>query len=102
MALDLIALAAGLALIGIAGMAILNALTFTRLAAPSEQISAPQHTVSICIPARDEADVIGQTVHRLRAQTYADLEILIVDDHSSDDTRALALAAAEGDTRVHV
>ncbi len=148
MALDLIALAAGLALIGIAGIAILNALTFARLAVSQEQVGTPvqseditdagilspqslphrdgegtnhrfrggdvkavqaihsetasEHHVSICIPARDEAAVIGQTVHRLRAQTYANVEILILDDHSSDDTRALALAAAEGDSRVRV
>jgi len=102
MALDLIALVAALALIGIAGIAILNALTFARLAAPDALGAAPEQTVSICIPARDEAVVIESTIRSLQAQTYTDLEILILDDHSRDETRALALAAAESDPRVRV
>ncbi|MCC6615748.1 MAG: glycosyltransferase [Anaerolineae bacterium] len=102
MALDLIGLAAGLTLIGIAAIAILNALTFARLASPHEQTEVPQHSISICIPARDEAEVIAATIRSLCAQTCTDLEILILDDHSHDETRALALAATEGDPRVRV
>ncbi len=56
--------------------------------------------VSICIPARNEARVIGETVRALLAQTYPNLEVLILDDGSTDGTADIARAA--GDARLTV
>ena len=57
--------------------------------------SAPPRRVAAVIPARDEADVIGDAVASLLAQDYPGrLDIVIVDDHSSDGTGAVARAAA--------
>lgn len=42
--------------------------------------------VSVIIPARDEERVIERTVRALLAQTYAALEVIVVDDRSSDRT----------------
>jgi hopene-associated glycosyltransferase HpnB len=64
---------------------------------PDEQapVSAPLRSVVAVIPARDEADVIGDAVGSLLAQDYAGrLDIVIVDDHSSDGTAEVARAAA--------
>jgi chlorobactene glucosyltransferase len=45
--------------------------------------------VSILIPARNEAQNIARCIHSLLAQDYPLYEILVLDDHSSDDTRAI-------------
>lgn len=58
--------------------------------------------VSLCIPARDEAQNIGATVRSARALEWPALEIIVVDDRSRDNTGRLALEAAEGDPRVRV
>jgi hopene-associated glycosyltransferase HpnB len=57
--------------------------------------SAPR--VAVVVPARDEADVIGQVVRALLEQDYpGPLHIVIVDDHSTDGTSAVVAAAAQG------
>ena len=58
--------------------------------------------VSVLVPARNEAAVIGATVARLLAQTGVRFELLVLDDSSTDATGALALAAAHGDARLWV
>jgi chlorobactene glucosyltransferase len=51
--------------------------------------------VSAIVPARDEERTIERTVRGLRAQTWPDLEVIIVNDRSVDATRAI-LSAIEG------
>ena len=58
--------------------------------------------LSVLIPARNEAGVIASTVQALLSQDYPDFEIIILDDHSSDNTTELALTAAGGDRRLRV
>ena len=48
-----------------------------------------QPALSIIIPAKNEAASIGQVVEGVR-QRYADAEILVIDDGSSDDTKKTA------------
>lgn len=45
--------------------------------------------VSICIPARNEADTIERCVRSALGQDYPRLEVLVLDDHSEDHTPAL-------------
>ncbi len=47
-------------------------------------------SVSIVVPARNEADTIKSCVASLAALRYPDFEIVVVDDRSDDDTGALA------------
>lgn len=54
--------------------------------------------VSVCIPAYRGAAHIGATIDSVLAQTFADFELVIVDDNSPDDT--FAIAAACRDARV--
>jgi hopene-associated glycosyltransferase HpnB len=54
---------------------------------------ADLRAVTVLIPARDEADVIGRTVTALASQGK-DLAAIVVDDQSADGTAPAALAAA--------
>ena len=56
--------------------------------------------VSVVIPARNEEHAIGRTVRAFLAQTYRDLEIIVVDDQSSDRTAAVVEEIAATDARV--
>jgi 4,4'-diaponeurosporenoate glycosyltransferase len=48
--------------------------------------------LSIVIPARDEEDNLSRLLPSLRDPTFMPHEILVVDDHSSDDTAEVARA----------
>ena len=43
----------------------------------------------IVIPAHNEADFIGKTIHSLVQQTLLPKKIVVVNDHSTDDTEAI-------------
>lgn len=59
--------------------------------------------VTAVIPARDEARVIGANLASLLDQDYPGaLSVVVVDDHSSDDTAAVARHAAQSATGVRV
>ncbi len=58
--------------------------------------------VSVCIPARDEAAVIRQTVLMLLAQDHPAFEVIVLDDGSTDNTAATARLAADRDPRLRV
>ncbi|MGO9404168.1 MAG: glycosyltransferase [Terriglobales bacterium] len=51
---------------------------------------ASNREVSIIIPARNEEDSLGGCLQSLTAQTGVALEIIVVDDGSTDRTRAIA------------
>jgi chlorobactene glucosyltransferase len=98
--LTIAAIFATLALIAIAGVTILNVLTFPRLDEAPDPTTFPR--VSVLIPARNEAEVIGATVRRLLDQNYPELELLVLDDGSTDGTADVARAAAGNDERLRV
>ena len=59
--------------------------------------------VTAVVPARDEAETIGETVRSLLAQDYpGPFRLVVVDDRSTDGTGAVARRAAEGDPRLTV
>jgi GT2 family glycosyltransferase len=69
----------------------------------SEQnVAAPSRgpLVSVVVPTYNRAHLIRRTVESVLAQGYAPLEIVIVDDGSTDDTRAVLERAYGGDERV--
>lgn len=74
-------------------VATVNAATFPRLPSPERPSVRARPTVSILVPARDEAATLPATLPALLAQG-AD-EVVVLDDASSDATpRILAEAAA--------
>jgi glycosyltransferase involved in cell wall biosynthesis len=58
--------------------------------------------VSILVPAYGEAATIGEVVRRSLALENLDLELILVDDGSTDGTGQAALTAAAGDDRLRV
>ena len=58
--------------------------------------------VTILVPAYNEESVISANVQAACAVDYPELEILVLDDGSTDETVEVAQAAAEGDARVEV
>jgi hypothetical protein len=58
--------------------------------------------VSVVVPAYNAQATLARTLASVRAQTYANLEIVVVDDGSTDATRQLAEAEAREDSRIRV
>lgn len=58
-----------------------------------------QPLVSICLLTYNQERVIGQTLASLLAQTYPRLEILVLDDASTDGTGAVVRALADARVR---
>src|SRR6478672_9114360 len=58
--------------------------------------------VSIIVPARNEARNIGRCVRSILATPYAPIELIVVDDHSTDGTSDVARAAGGGDARLRI
>lgn len=56
--------------------------------------------ISIIIPTYNRADVIGETLESIRAQTYANWECIVVDDGSTDNTEALVKSFTQKDARI--
>jgi chlorobactene glucosyltransferase len=83
----------------IALISVVNTLTFSRL-----RRARPARTpfVSMLVPARDEAEVIGQTLSRLLNQSYPSFEVIVLDDGSTDGTLEQARQAAADDSRASV
>jgi glycosyltransferase involved in cell wall biosynthesis len=58
--------------------------------------------VSVVIPAYNAQATLDETLSSVRAQTHQTLEIIVVDDGSTDGTHALAERHAAADARIRV
>ncbi|GAA3597368.1 glycosyltransferase family 2 protein [Agrococcus terreus] len=59
-------------------------------------------TVSVIIPTKNVGEWIPQTVESLKGQTLSDIEVLVVDDGSTDDTVERFEEAAADDPRFRI
>lgn len=64
------------------------------------QLDPSEPLVSVIIPARDAEAFIQQTLDSVLAQTYSNIEVLVVDDGSQDKTAQIVQAIAQKDCRV--
>ena len=66
------------------------------------EITGETPLVSVVIPARNEERNIRRCVESALASAYPALEVVVVDDHSSDDTGAIVADLAARDPRLSV
>lgn len=59
-------------------------------------------TISVVLPVWNGAATVGRAIATIREQTRRDWELIVVDDGSTDGTRAVVEAAAGGDARVRL
>ncbi len=64
--------------------------------------SAPAPLISILVPARNEARNIHRCVTSLLAQSYPRFELIVIDDHSDDETGAILAEIAAQHPRLRV
>lgn len=58
--------------------------------------------VSVIVPAYNAARWIGRTLHNVLQQTHRDIEVLVVDDGSRDDTARIVEQHARADGRIRL
>jgi chlorobactene glucosyltransferase len=68
----------------------------------SQSIPASGPLLSVIIPARNESLTIADVLQSVLATTYQPIEILVVDDRSTDDTVAQVERGAAKDSRVQL
>lgn len=83
-----------------AGLTLANLRFFTR--APRPALGTPPPGVSVLVPARDEAKVIGRLAAAVLANRDVDLELVVLDDDSRDDTARIITDLAAEDPRVRL
>lgn len=81
-------------------VALYNLFSAPYLKAAEKTVDGP--LVSVLIPARNEAENIINLIQSLKAQLYSNIEVIIVDDHSTDDTFTLAKKYINDDTRFQI
>ncbi|MEZ0171834.1 glycosyltransferase family 2 protein [Microvirga sp. TS319] len=68
-------------------------------APPVEYAEAEGPLVSIVMPAYNSAATIGYALESLRTQSYRNIEVIVVDDSSSDETRRIVSQLTATDPR---
>lgn len=58
--------------------------------------------VSVIMPAHNAEKMIGKAIESVLTQTHSQLELIVIDDCSTDNTLKIAERYAEIDTRVHL
>ena len=58
--------------------------------------------VSVLVPARNEARSIEICISSLLAQDYPDFEVIVLNDHSTDDTARILARLAQSDNRLRL
>lgn len=61
----------------------------------------PAPTVSIIVRSYNRASKIGQSIKSVLAQTFQDWELIVVDNHSHDDTDAVVYSFSDERIRLH-
>ncbi|MDO8477678.1 MAG: glycosyltransferase family 2 protein [Candidatus Rokubacteria bacterium] len=59
-------------------------------------------SVTVCIPTYNGAAYLAACLDSVSAQTFSDVEILVVDDRSSDESTSIANEHAQQDSRIRV
>jgi chlorobactene glucosyltransferase len=86
-----------------AGFALVNAVFLRRLTDYARAPLPPNPPrVSVLVPARNEESNLERLILSLLAQDYTNLEIIVLDDHSTDRTPEIIGVLAAKDSRIRV
>jgi hypothetical protein len=69
---------------------------------PPEPMARPRRRVSVLVPARNEAAAIGPCLEGVLASRDVDLDVVVLDDASTDGTGAIVAGLAARDGRVRL
>ncbi|HUN23496.1 MAG TPA: glycosyltransferase [Anaerolineales bacterium] len=100
--LQLYAVLTGIILCALLLNTLINTLWGLRL---EKSTTLPIHAlpkISLLIPFRNEAAIIAETIANLQNLEYANLEILLLDDQSDDESLALAMSASQPDRQIRI
>ncbi|BDG04410.1 glycosyltransferase [Anaeromyxobacter oryzae] len=89
---------AGWARLALAGLRTERAVAFLDAVAPAAEVPS----LSVVVPCRDEARGVERAIRSLLAQDLPALEVVAVDDRSTDGTGAILDAIARDDRRLSV
>ena len=78
-----------------------NTFSLKKLIIPRTQLEEKM-LISVLIPARNEEDKIVSCLQSLICQTYVNLEIIVLNDNSSDATAQIVHQFAKNDIRVRL
>lgn len=67
-----------------------------------ERIPCTELLISVVMPAFNAEETIGEAIQSVLEQTHKELELIIVDDASTDKTLSIAVEYARKDTRIRV
>lgn len=79
---------------------LLNILYFRKMA-KAEPYKGDGPLVSVIIPARDEENALPRLLESMCRQTYKNLEVLVINDQSSDRTQEIIKEFEKKDSRIH-
>lgn len=65
-------------------------------------MSAGETLISVIVPAYNAAETIEETLRSIAAQTHSAIEVLVVDDGSTDETAAIVQRFRQGDDRFRI
>ncbi len=100
MAVTALSIAATILLVPMLAITIWNLFSAPRFDRPVVPRLLPR--VSLLVPARNEATNLAETLPMLLATEYPDLEILVLDDGSTDSTARVVRSFMAGDTRLRL
>ena len=78
-----------------------HSLVSNRRTRQSQRIASEPH-VSVLIPTLNDAPFLRESLESIVHQTYRDIEIIIIDDGSTDETPEIVASYAEADQRIHL
>ncbi len=55
----------------------------------------PRPKVSVCIPSYNNSDLIGYAIRSALGQTYSDIEVIVVDNDSADDSERVVRSLSD-------
>ena len=65
-------------------------------------VSDGSPAISVLLPVRNAEDTLSETLQSLKAQTFEDFELILVDDHSTDASVEVAKEIFSGDGRLEL